>query len=661
MGSQFNIETADTDTFREELRLWKSIDISNAAFYQIPPLTIEVVLLTRDLTANQTLVLLGKNGQRWDVGLGGLRKKLTSGEIVLERWSIEWQVPHKKESPELPVAYKKSIVVFRSLFSLARLLPAWRLRKKLAKSKLTGTTLKVACRVGNIPISGSDQLRVSLNQSLVQGADCPIDKHCFHSVDTPAGRFAMAVEYRRDCDFRVDDSEALLSSQFLTSDHGLFNRPQSSLPSEVVRRAARQGSLPLAHAHPVHMSGAQSYLPHSLTSEVRPASNTSLTRSDRRPSTALIQPFKTPSLSASPSLEHLSSSPRQSPSTPSSMSIERTRSANHLLIQRVPSSLGESSPCAVFGSPRQNQAPQLVKRYSSSFGQRKGSFTLRRRTSQSYSEYMANLESSTTRGSSRSPAMLIPPDVDDEEVGAFISLLDRRTPLAGTHFKDETTAASRILSASSAQKATHDLLKFQRLKDSHMVLVDSLMQSTIAQENASTETTSSKRPSPPSVSVPMLSTSPSKQISPHTPAIPSRLSESSVMPRLSSRNTAQAYSEIRTDVEDVRHGLSQAGQQFRVNQNSGLDLEHMHTRSSSGSLQDGSQEEDHGVNAQTTVSLQATIQRSQSAMQASTRLSAEDRPRGLSHKSSQLYNQVNPGILEDDDLFFAMSDIHGKS
>lgn len=712
-AAQFNIETVDTDAFREELKFWKTIDVSASSFTKTPPLVIDVVLLTRDLTSNQTLVLLGDFGQRWDVESGGARRRLASTEIVLERWTVEWEPFTAQDIPELPVTYKKSIVVFRSLFTLTRLLPAWKLRKKLAKSKLTGSALKVVCCIGNEAQSSDQEARVPLSQPIVHGRESKVERHDFHSIETPAGKLRTSVEYRTECDFRIDDSEALLSSQFLTSDEGGLSRPPSSLPLETAtRRTPRSGSSLTTFQQAMHSSGSNHSLPYMGAGEGRTSSNSSLTRPDRRPSAALIQPFKTPSLSISPSIDPMSGSPRHLPRTQSSVSIDRinARGSGYQQPQRIPSSLNDSTGFSLSGSPRKpGQPPQLIKRYSSSFGQRSGSFSSRRRTSQA-SDSVIQHGSSGSRASSRSPSTLLQSNEDEDELGDFVKMLDTRRPLTGSQFRDDTTKESSILSESMIHRTRSELSRFQRLKETHASITDSLINTTLLRNDMSTEIS---RPPRRSSSIPTLSDEgqPSplgKSIPSHIPAIPSRLSESSIMPRAS---VAHARGESASGLP-LRESLSPEQNIGAVNIPLPLSP-HLQPRQRSTSCRSQSANSTHEFDQSTKISTsldsmaslshksnlatpikQREIDRASIAGAhtsssthshasfgvSSTRGRFAARGRSYSSSSQQMDNslpfstkerrtELSQGetnrsgatAAEDDDLFFAMSDIHLKS
>ena len=61
---QFQLETDETESFREELRIWKSF---GGFDNRPPPLILETYLDTSALTSNQSLVIVDDRGQRWDV------------------------------------------------------------------------------------------------------------------------------------------------------------------------------------------------------------------------------------------------------------------------------------------------------------------------------------------------------------------------------------------------------------------------------------------------------------------------------------------------------------------------------------------------------------------------------------------------------------------
>ena len=299
--------------------------------------------------------MLDEFGKRWDVleALAASREAHSLGplprsdDVVLERWRIELgEAPGRTPNDLgsiLPTVYKKSIVLFRSLFTYSKLLPAWKFAKRNAKLR-TNPALTIKYRIldgrSTHMDSGMDQLKVPL----CEGRGRVTDTYHFGATESPAGPFFVQVTYRRSCEFRVDDSEALLSSRFMGADDEVF-RP--SIPRDMDRiRHTETGSAPtdkmtleypdctraygsLSSYHqigPTHgaspitalraaeESNASSPTPSdtstrkpSQVGKVSPVGRAAVLASEgsaavaRRPSTH-FQPFKAPPLSASPSL-----------------------------------------------------------------------------------------------------------------------------------------------------------------------------------------------------------------------------------------------------------------------------------------------------------------------------------------------------------------------
>ncbi|KAI6169948.1 phosphorylated protein that interacts with Vac8p [Pisolithus thermaeus] len=106
----FNLETSDYDLYRDTLRIYRSISSSP------PPSTFElqVLLTVPDLSSNQVLVHLSPDHSR-------LRIDPTPQHIVLDDHSDE----HPGDVAPSTI-YKHGIPLFRSLYSLLRILPTGR-------------------------------------------------------------------------------------------------------------------------------------------------------------------------------------------------------------------------------------------------------------------------------------------------------------------------------------------------------------------------------------------------------------------------------------------------------------------------------------------------------------------------------------------------------
>ena len=183
------MELDDTETLRNELSLFRTATFSPPPPTPHPPLILEVTLDIRELTHQQTLILVSSlTGQRYTVEKPSNRW-LRGSEIVLERWRIDLVTPPKQGAPDLPVVYKKAVVLFRRVFTQARLLPVWKLKKRLGKTKLNNT-LKVRVRVAMGDTGDSSQNgRIGISLPLVdaQAREKITDEFSFGRIDTPAG------------------------------------------------------------------------------------------------------------------------------------------------------------------------------------------------------------------------------------------------------------------------------------------------------------------------------------------------------------------------------------------------------------------------------------------------------------------------------------------
>ncbi|KAK9377900.1 autophagy-related protein 13-domain-containing protein [Lipomyces chichibuensis] len=588
----FNLEVDDMDTFRDELRLWKAADAAlvTSSFASLPPLLIETVLDTRDLTANQTLVVLDDEGQRWNVdaaaAAGGLRADVRRPEIVLERWRIELD-PRSINAlglpPELPVVYKKSIVLFRSLYAYVRLLPAWRFRKKLSKAKLNPSSLKISCRVLNGAYPVSSRGRIGLSMPLVLDRKDDTQNHTFKKIDTPAGAFTVHVTYRKNCEFRVDDSESILSSHFLNLDeHSTRKYANTAAATASARRYSRTSktspanSLPSAHSPSREVSqldpglsyGSLSSFHHqsiavpgasplsalrgtatgtgheresSLTSSLSTSAPRNITSGTRKSLNQIdtgrpaVQPFKSPALSASPSSDPMApgggSYPRLSyrrGSASSSISSYQQRAQRSSFSSTFSGGQRQSTSVSPVNTFNPSAALAISTSSASSAGSRPESG---RRYSSSFGSRSQWQHGSTSSSSATVAAQHAvvdgsaggsgTPSDDDNELGEFVRMLDSRRPLKSFATQRESDSVAAVAGVGMGTSAPRtSLARFQQLRDSHAFLSDSMSASVVVQQR-----------SPALISGSCSSTGSGgsgKAISPHTPhtpAIPSRLSE----------------------------------------------------------------------------------------------------------------------------------------
>ncbi len=575
----FNLDINETDEYKEDIKRWKTCDVE---YNRPPPLVIEVFLSTDSLHQGQRLVIVDEDGKRWDVintlssarsgSRVSQRRPPDVQEVTLERWTIELGDSSSPIPPDLamllPMVYKKSIVFFRSLYTYSNFLPAWKLSRKLGKSRS-----HMALRLGYRLIDGSQRGSLSrsdnLGTRLIDSNSDVLFSYDFGTTESPAGPFSVKVDYRQNCDFRIDDSEELLSSRFLGADDELF-RP--SLPSDRTPRI-EIGSLP-AHRRQSSME-QQAELGHaygSLTSfhqagvargtdpisalrnaqdfdagspptpePVRPqlsaaqSSRTSLrAAAGGRRSSFSVQPFKTPTLSASPlGASPMASSPRtHSTRVPTLGSLTEESmlppAAPVTLAGRRAGSLASDNAVASSSSSSPKPAPV---RYSSSFSHRRARLSSGGATTRTDEDQTSSGRGSATSSAQPGSGLLAEAapaggssgsmgDDDGENISSFLKMLESQ--------KDLLNPASAAATEANTKRTTAALNRFHRMRDSNAVLSDSLSSSMMMQRSS---VSSSRQLSgvPPMVAATSISTSssPGKPISPHTPHTPfapSRLS-----------------------------------------------------------------------------------------------------------------------------------------
>lgn len=546
---------------------------------------------------------LSSSGSYADSSSSGGPKKT---EVILERWRVELKtlgsIPSDDFGPILPTIYKKAIVFFRAFFTTTRLLPAWKFASQgAARNPHPALTPRCRIRTSEPRRHGPDPLRHPID-----GRPDPVTDYVFGDLDVPVGRLNVSVTYRNDCSFRVDDSEALLSSRFMGVDENFFKpslpqrteRPRGQVAKVGSLRGNRQqvnigdvqqtygslstfhgdgplGTSPLSALKSVKPPGsdtsspppsfpAHSELepPNSLPISSRVPTSRPSTREEgtgRRPSVS-FQPFKAGSLSGSPIPRQADSespaSPHslQRPSGPPSLQQPRNRTS---LTAGMPASLrgGPPPPPQSTESPGgSSPRPGSTSRYSSSFTHRRGRLsvggTARAGDDEQGSSGRQSLASSVAQPGS---GLLAEPgtssgslQAEEDNISEFLKALDSKKTLKSF----EQTKRGE----SATNKTVAQLSKFHMMKESNNALTESMTSS--MHMHRSSSSSSRQLTSVPGMVAPAsvsASSSPSKPHSPHTPhtpAIPSRLSENSVADnssnqrRISSRHARPSESTV---------------------------------------------------------------------------------------------------------------------
>lgn len=138
----------------------------------------------------------------------------------------------------LHTAYRMGIIHFRALFSLLRLLPAYRLFRRLRRAnnglrlglKLwapegypsDATGLKEAWDVMEQDLIGVDVGLEALVPNDEVEPEEAIQRYEFPSLDLFGNEYRLSVEYRPEIDFHVDDLESVLSEKLVDMEEDWF-------------------------------------------------------------------------------------------------------------------------------------------------------------------------------------------------------------------------------------------------------------------------------------------------------------------------------------------------------------------------------------------------------------------------------------------------------
>jgi autophagy-related protein 13 len=600
-SSQFNVILDDNDELQQRLTEWKTM---NAMGGQHPSLCIEIYLDVAGLGHKQSLVIHDDDGKRWDVAaalnaaepasrLSGRTSRPT--QLVLERWKIyvgDKIAMHPSELNEpLPNVYKKAVVLFRGLYANLRLLPAFRYNKSIAKQPANNPSLKLNYRITNGEFRSPHT--DTLNLPLYPSPRAVTESQHIGSTNSPIGPLCVSVEYRENCEFSVDDSESLLSSQFMGLDDTYFEQKAravvqvpGSLPvdklnaQETPEVGHAYGSLSTFHqvgpptgTSPISALRAVRDMPSSSPTQSPPqklppnhrtaqGSKSSLRSADapsyQRRTSVSFQPFKAGSLSSSPAPgPTVPASPSSSLGRPSSsfgrniipnaLNQPRNRTSLNALPQAALRAPSLSNDTAVTSSASSSPKPAPITRYSSSFGHRRSKFSSgggSKTEDDNLSSGKGSATSSIQRGSDTQHegegASSGEVRTDDENISDFLKLLESKKELKSLN-RSEGAARDATM-----RKTTAQLNKYQRMRDSHTVLSDSVTSSTMLHRSSSS---SSRQLSsvPAMIAGTSVSTasSPGKPISPHTPhtpAIPSRLSANSIIEYDDPRRSRRPFS-----------------------------------------------------------------------------------------------------------------------
>ncbi|KDQ23490.1 hypothetical protein PLEOSDRAFT_1114454 [Pleurotus ostreatus PC15] len=242
----FNLETPDSDLlFKEAREPYRSLS-SYVPPGAAPPLEIQVLLTIPELASNQVLVHLSNDIPS--------RIDPTPRYILLESHVLNFA--HHGSTASFssssssasdvapPTIYKHGIPLFRSLYTLLRVLPAWKLYKRLKRRAGRNGNMTIIVRVkeadddvlefGTSPalwvLNNFPQTLIGMpitSQSpLLPSSVLPTQTHTFVPVPHPHGTITLTITYLSNPNFQIEDKESLFSNRFLAGDKaGLLEQP----------------------------------------------------------------------------------------------------------------------------------------------------------------------------------------------------------------------------------------------------------------------------------------------------------------------------------------------------------------------------------------------------------------------------------------------------
>ncbi|KAI7906082.1 autophagy-related protein 13-domain-containing protein [Cokeromyces recurvatus] len=222
LNKWFNVATEDVEILREDLKYWRNMAVQTTAYKEPPPMIIDIYLNTSKLSFNPSLVVADDN-LRW--GYVELKSQITDthiDRILIESWELTLNHPFPDYPVDLPNLYKKCIVFFRSLHTITRLLPGYDLYRKLYNANDSSNLLSIGYRLSSSTAQKNNS-EIPIESSILESdARKPTKLYEFSEIVTPIGIFKLHVNYRRNCDFRIEDTERDLSAQFIDMDEQFF-------------------------------------------------------------------------------------------------------------------------------------------------------------------------------------------------------------------------------------------------------------------------------------------------------------------------------------------------------------------------------------------------------------------------------------------------------
>ncbi|TKY86537.1 hypothetical protein EX895_004686 [Sporisorium graminicola] len=311
----FGLHIPDSDLFKDELRLWRSVtsllgldansmDLA-ASPPAIPDLVIDVMLDVSAVSDRHHIVLdtsshpSATSNRR--ICIDGRRPgdptPSSTAErpqrIVLEQWRLHFDPTQSATPPDLSTFYKRSVVHFRTLFTLLCSLPSNRLAAKIEMLKAApqkrstisqpsfpslaarqdmgahDAEMTIGCRLSMLLGSHQEQTpseEISVTHALsaerdleandTQADDTNSRAHyatrTLAAIVTPIGHLELSVVYRKFTDYLIEDAGSLHGANDIKIDldEDYFRAPQTSEARNLYRPERDVTSPPTVAAGP---------------------------------------------------------------------------------------------------------------------------------------------------------------------------------------------------------------------------------------------------------------------------------------------------------------------------------------------------------------------------------------------------------------------------
>ncbi|KAG9030947.1 hypothetical protein FS837_003133 [Tulasnella sp. UAMH 9824] len=220
----FDVEISDVDAFKPALDIFKHISTTFPVEAAIdpPPLIVQTNKFASIIAPRYILL------ESWRVDI---TRRVPESHDVSSPTSTSPSLSATDTSPfegsSLRVTYKQCITLFRSLYTLLRTLPAWRLRRQLRGIQAgSGGEIRLEMRVG-IPLASSSavswftDLPSMIDDHAVVGFDDSLSQHpsangvksmALPSVLPPLRDLNISLKYRLETSFTLTSPDSLSSS-----------------------------------------------------------------------------------------------------------------------------------------------------------------------------------------------------------------------------------------------------------------------------------------------------------------------------------------------------------------------------------------------------------------------------------------------------------------